>query len=368
MDSSAFSQVTRLPAQDLTQIIRTTAPLWTPLRGGRILITGATGFFGCWLLESLIAANRELGLGVRILAQSRDPARFLARLPHLGSEAGIRWLATSPAALTAEKIRNGDPEGGTGLDAIIHLVTEADNVATQARPDAASDTIVGSTQRALDLAVETGARYFLFTSSGAVYSRQGGVPERIPETHPLSSGVTDPAAGYAFSGGLKREAEELCTAYARQHGLNTTIARCFTFVGPWLPLEGKFALGNFLDDALHGRDIVIRGDGTPVRSYLYAADLAVWLWTILFRGASGEACNVGSEQAVTLRDAAEVVRREVAPGAKIKILGRPDPAGPVDRYVPDTSRARRELGLSESIALDEAIRRTATWTRQSRSP
>jgi dTDP-glucose 4,6-dehydratase len=353
-------RMTRLLDQEMAQIVRITAPIWAPLRDGRILLTGATGFFGCWLLESLVAANKELGLGLRIIAQSRDPAKFLKWMPHLGAAAGIHWLQVRPDELTTDAIESGR------LDAIIHLVTEADHGATRENPDAARATIVGSTQRALDLALATQARYFLFTSSGSVYARPGGGVGRIPETHPLSEVTTDPASGYAFSGGLKRQAEALCTTSTKQHGLNVTIARCFTFVGPHMPLRGKFAMGNFLGDALHGRDIVIQGDGTPVRSYLYAADLAVWLWTILLRGSPGAVYNVGSEQMISLRDLAEVVRREVAPAVKVKILGQPAPAGSVDRYVPDTTLARREMGLQESTLLDEAVRRTANWARQGR--
>jgi len=351
--------VTPLPEQDLAYIVRATASLWPTLRGGRVLVTGATGFFGGWLLESIVAANREQGVGLEIFAQSRDPGRFLSGRPHLGPASGICWLQAHPGALTAEMFKPG------GLDAIIHLVTEADPAVTRADPVAARETIVGSTRRALDLTRETGSRHFLYTSSGAVYSRTTPMPDRIPETHPLSIGVTDPAAGYAFSGGLKREAEDLCAAAARQQGLHATIARCFTFVGPGLPLEGKFALGNFLNDALRGRDIIIQGDGTPVRSYMYAADLAVWLWTILLRGSPGQAYNVGAETAVSLRETAEIVRREVAPAVNVRILGQADPARPIDRYIPDTSRARQELGLGESVPLDEAIRRTAKWYRQS---
>jgi len=350
--------VTPLPEQDLAYIVRATASLWPTLRGGRVLVTGATGFFGGWLLESLVAVNRELDLGLVVFAQSRDPGRFLSSRPHLGPASGIRWLQAHPGALTAEMFKPG------GLDAIVHLVTEADPAATRADPAAARETIVGSTRRALDLARETGARHFLYTSSGAVYARTPPMPDRIPEMHPLSIGVTDPAAGYAFSGGLKREAEELCAAATSQQGLHATIARCFTFLGPGLPLEGKFALGNFLNDALHGRDIVIQGDGTPVRSYMYAADLAVWLWTILLRGSPSEAYNVGAETAVSILETAEMVRREVAPAVKVRIPGQADPTRPIDRYVPDTGLARKELGLGESVPLDEAIRRTAAWYRQ----
>lgn len=354
-----------LPEQDLARIVRATGALWAPLRGGRVLITGATGFFGVWLLESLLAVNRAQGLGLKLFAQSRDPARFLTRRPHLGTGSGIRWVRAAPDQLNAADLRAADETGDGGLEAIIHLVTEADGDAIREQPDKAAVAIVGSTRRALELARETRAPRFLYTSSGAVYARPpGGGIHQPSETAALSAGVTDPAAGYAFSGGLKLQAEELCRAFAREHGLGATIARCFTFVGPGMPLQGKFAMGNFLDAALRGRDLVIRGDGTPVRSYLHAVDLTVWLWTVLWRGGAGQAYNVGSEHAVSLHDAAATVRREIAPALGIEVLGQTPANSPLDYYVPDTARAQSELGLRESIPLDEAVRRTADWFRQ----
>jgi nucleoside-diphosphate-sugar epimerase len=353
-----------LPTQDLARIVDATAALWTPWRRKRILLTGATGFFGCWLLESLGAANRALGLELEIYAQSRAPDKFIARVPHLGRDAGIRWIACEPVRISVAELRDAQAREVPQLDAMIHLVTEADGGATVANPKAAFETIAGTTRSALALAAATGVQRFLFTSSGSVYAREPAAPERIPETQAVVPEPADYRLVHAIGGRAKWVAEQHCAEYAERHGFDVAVARGFTFVGPHLPLQGKFALGNFLGDALNGRDIHIQGDGTPVRSYLYAADLAVWLWRILLRGISARPYNVGSEHAASLREVADTVRREVAPAAAVKVLSRSDPARPPDRYVPDTTRARTELGLSETIMLPEALRRTAAWFRQ----
>jgi dTDP-glucose 4,6-dehydratase len=117
-------------------------------------------------------------------------------------------------------------------------------------------------------------------------------------------------------------------------------------------------------DALGGDTIRVGGDGTPYRSYLHAADLAVWLWTLLARGRSGRAYNVGSEEAVTIRELADAVARAAGTIGRHPIvsIARPaDPNAAPARYVPSTRRAREELGLAARITLDEALTRTIAW-------
>jgi dTDP-glucose 4,6-dehydratase len=143
--------------------------------------------------------------------------------------------------------------------------------------------------------------------------------------------------------------------------LQPTVARCFAFVGPGLPLDANYAVGNFIRDALHGDAIRVNGDGTPLRSYLYAADLAVWLWTVLLCGVPARPYNVGSGQAICIRDLAELVARVVGNGTPVIVAKTPAPGVPPARYVPDVSRARAELGVRASISLDDGLERTVDW-------
>jgi len=350
---------------DIEHVLQHTADAWPMLAGRRLFITGGTGFFGCWLLETLLAANWKLGPGIEATVLSRNPAAFARRMPDLATAPGIRWARGSAIDFTPESVARALGVGGERLafDAVIHLAAEADNAHTVADPAAAIDVIAGSTRRALEFATAVGARRFLFTSSGSVYGRQPPELEKMSEDFPGSSEPAHLNAAYAISGKAKRSAENLCAAFWQERGTEVVIARCFAFAGPYLPLAGKFAFGNFVADALAGRDIVIKGDGTPVRSYLYAADLAIWLWTLLARGAAGRAYNVGSEHPVSIRELAETVIRLLAPANRVRVLQAPNPAAPAERYVPDTRRAREELGLAERILLEESILRTAAWAR-----
>ena len=137
------------------------------------------------------------------------------------------------------------------------------------------------------------------------------------------------------------------------------IARPFAVVGPGLPLDAHFAIGNFIADAVAGREIVVGGDGRPLRSYLYAGDLAVWLVTLLVRGRSGRAYNVGSDRAIGIGELARLVRSVVPGSGKVSINGTPDPKAVRSRYVPSVDRARTELGLAAWTSLEDAIHRTA---------
>lgn len=351
-----------LLAEDIDFVLKQAETALGLLRDKSIFLTGGTGFFGCWLIETLLAANAQRQLGVKLMVLSRDPAAFAQRVPHLASNPDVTWVRGGILELSYDLVARQIGRPWTG-DAVIHLVTEANVSATAAMPLDAMEVIVEGTRRALDFAVAGGAKRFLFTSSGAVYGRQPSELPLISETFSGSPETTELNSTYAVGGNAKRYAELLCAAYAKQHGLEAVIARCFTFVGPYLPLGSKFAVGNFLEDALHGRDLVLKGDGTPVRSYLYAADLTVWLLTLLTRGQPGRAYNVGSEDAVSIRDLAEKVRAVSGKRLQVNVLGQRDPLKPVDRYVPSTRRAAEELGLTQRISLETALERTLRWWR-----
>jgi len=360
-----MEKITRaLLSSDLAEILHTSKDIWPMMRGKRLFITGGTGFFGLWLLESLAAANQELHLNCQATVLSRNPGAFALRAPQVFSLSNVRWVEGSAVDFSVETVAGklGCSPKELTFDMVIHLTTESDNDKTLADPASAIEVIVGSTRQALKFSKDVGARRFLFTSSGSIYGPQPPDVTHMSENSVFAADASDWKSAYAISGSAKLAAEKLCAECGKGGGMEILIARCFAFSGPGLPVDGKFALGNFLGDALAGRDIIVKGDGTPIRSYLYASDLASWLWTILVRGAAGRIYNVGSEKAVSIRETAESVRRQISPRSNICIL-TPLPDSPrIHRYVPSTERARSELGLSERVDLEEAIRRTVRWS------
>lgn len=314
-----------LPADDLDHVLTNTEGLWADLRGRRIFITGGTGFFGRWLCESFAWANQKLALNASAVVLTRKNRASNSVISfHQG---GMRDFAFPPGE----------------FHAIIHAATQQD-----------FENNVEGTKRVLEFAAHCGAQRFLFTSSGAVYGKQPPEMTHIPEDYP---GAPDPMDTRSAYGQSKRVSEFLCATAAQRYGFCATIARCFAFVGPYLPLDSNYAIGNFIRDALQGGPIRVNGDGTPYRSYLYAADLAVWLWTILLRGKSGRAYNVGSKFDLNIAELA----RQVAAGKRVEVAKEAQVGAPAERYVPSIERAETELGLRVHIGLQEAIRRTYAW-------
>ena len=341
---------------DLEHIQAHAAPdLWEPLRGQAVFLTGGTGFFGRWLLESFAHVNRALDLNARAFVLTRDPARFSLRAPHLTVDPAIHLVAGDVRTLTATAI-----DAPREIPFFIHAAASSDTRDYTRDPLGALDTIVLGTRAALNLAHGNGTRRFLFISSGAVYGPQPADVSHLPETFLAGApDCTDPGALY---GEAKRVAETYCACARSQRGLETLIARAFAFVGPGLPLDQHLAIGNFIGDALAGRPIEIKGDGTPLRSYLYAADLALWLWTILLRGAAGSVYNVGSDAALPLSQVAGLVARCAGdPPVPVRIARTPEPGVPPPRYVPDVSRIKNALGVRETFDLETAVRRTLHW-------
>jgi dTDP-glucose 4,6-dehydratase len=335
-------------AKDLENVLARTEPLWHDLRGERILITGATGFFGCWLLESFAWVNRRLNLNAHAIALSRHPRRLAEKAPHLEADRAITTHAAD--------IRSGSfPEGQ--FSHIIHAATEASAKLNTQAPSVMFDTIVEGTRRALQFADDRSVRRFLFVSSGAVYGTQPPHLKHVSELFEGGPNPLDRANAYAEG---KRAGEFLCALAARPK-LEVAIARCFAFVGPYMAIDTHFAIGNFISDALRGGPIEVNGDGSAVRSYLYASDLVVWLWTMLLKGRSGCAYNVGSEVAVDVATLAHEVAAAMPQQIAVNIASIPAPGKPAHRYVPSTARARQELGLGAEVSLRDGISRTHTW-------
>lgn len=335
-----------ISSSDLNHVLAHTEPLWQGLRGRKVFITGGTGFFGCWLLASFAWANRELGLDAQASVLTRSAAQFRKKAPEIAAQACLRLVEGDVRSFAF-------PDGE--YTHVIHAATESATNLNATDPLEMLDTILDGTRQVLRFARQNPVEKMLYVSSGAVYGRQPPELRRVPETY---LGGPDPLRPFSAYAEGKRAAELLCALHPE---LNALVARCFAFVGPFLSLDAHFAIGDFILDGLRGRDITVNGDGTPYRSYLYAADLAIWLWTLLLAGKPGEAYNVGSAEDLPIVEVARRVAGHFQPAPQVRVMKNPEPGKPAERYVPDVSKAERDLGLKVSVGLDEAIEKTIAW-------
>lgn len=324
---------------------------WNSLKGARIFITGGTGFFGLWLLHVLLHASDRLSLGLKIVALTRSAGLIMVREQALANHPSIEFWE-------GEIERFRFPSGS--FSHLIHAAFPGVAKPGEITPLALFASATNGTRRAMEFALEKSVQSSLFVSSGAIYGHQ---PLNLPLMDEGVQSSADIFSSEAAYGEAKRASEFLCGCFFRESNTPVKIARCFTFLGPYLPLEGRYAVGNFVRDGIHGGPIVITGNRQSVRSYLYGSDLAVWLLAVLMRGKSLRPYNIGSEQAVSIDEVASLIAREagVFSGREISVIHRPQAVAKLTRYVPSTARARDELGLVQVVSLEEAIRTTIAW-------
>ena len=297
----------------------------------RIFITGGTGFFGKSMLDYRLRHPEWEWAQTEWVILSRSPERFAAKNPQLANQAGVSFVSGDVRDFAFPK---------DSFDAIIHAATSAITTLSDAEM---TSVIVEGTRHVVDFAKFAGCKTILFTSSGAVYGPRTEAAHEDDACHPTT----------AYGKG-KLAAERLLVG----SGLDVKIARCFAFVGPHLNRKIHYAIGNFIQNCLDGAPIVINGDGTPLRSYLYADDLVEWLFSILERGAVGRPYNVGSDEGLSILALAEKVRAALGAQSKINLFGKPSGALP-SVYVPCVGRAQCELGVTVKTFLENAIRLSA---------
>lgn len=307
------------------------------LAGKRIFLTGGTGFFGKWLLSFF----QTLASDVVVL--SRNPTGFLSRFP---------MFANSPNITFVQGDIRDFPFPNGRYDYVIHAATEAGTKLEHENPAEMQSVIEDGTRRVLQFSKQSCTKRLLYVSSGAVYGVQPPELSHVGETFPCN-----PVTAY---GKGKFQAEQMC----RDSGVETVIARCFAFVGPWFPLDAHFAIGNFIGNCLKNESIEIKGDGTPMRSYMYGSDLVDWLLALLLRGRSGETYNVGSDVCISIAELAQTVRLVAGTDNAIRIRQQPQQGNLPSRYLPSVQKAKVELGLRVQVSLAESISQTIRWWRE----
>jgi nucleoside-diphosphate-sugar epimerase len=335
----------RLPVEDLEHIYQNTQDIWESFRGKSIFLTGGTGFFGKWLLESFIYIDEKLALNTKITTLTRNPDAFLTEYPFYKEHANtVRFVKGD--------ILNYEFNLEEKFQFIIHAATAASESLNKSNPLLMMDTITIGTRRVLDFAITQPIEGFLFVSSGAIYGKQPWNVSHIKEEDSFKVDINNPKAAYAEG---KRIAELYCSTYFDKNNLPIKIARCFAFVGPYLPLDTHFAIGNFINNVIKNKDIVIMGDGSTTRSYMYASDLSIAIWKILLKGNNNKPYNVGVDTAYSLKEIALILKKNY--GNNVQILNMNKDLHK-NVYVPNIDTLINELKIKNFVQIEEAIQKT----------
>lgn len=334
---------------DLDYVLELVSPHWGQLNNQEIVLTGGTGIIGKWMLATLNHARDSLGLNVDVLILSRNPELFTKRYPELAGKKHVNLIKGDVRSFSLPK--------GIAPFCAIHAATDVVDQSTQL--EVLTTCSVGTHHMVSQLAAANCKRMLLL-SSGAVYGKVPPGTNAISESLVGSVDTTNPLSAYAEG---KRYAELLCTLLSAQHNITIPMARCFAMVGPYLPLNKHFAIGNFIDSALNNRPIVIEGDGTPVRSYLYLADVAAQLWLLLFKGRTA-AYNVGSNQPISIRSLAEKVLSVLGCTQPLEVKNKALHGVHANCYYPDTNLIQQEFDINKIIPIEKSIIKTADWYRR----
>lgn len=308
-----------------------------------LLIIGGSGFFGKSILDAFVRgllAPWHIG---HIIVLARSASQLSTTHPH---------LVASDVTLINDDITTTDTL--PRAEYVIHAAASTDARNYLNAPAQEQQNIQAGTNNYCRLApVFHRHSRIVYTSSGAVYGQQPAEIAQLLEDYQPTTlealGITKQS--YALA---KQHAEQAIKAIGAQ-GLNVSIARCFAFVGYYLPLDQHFAVGNFIGDVLNNRPLQVKATHPVYRSYMYADDLVVWLMTIAqHANANCPVYNVGSDEAVLLHDLAQTMAHEY--GAKTDIASIS--ASQVDRYVPSIIYAKQSLGLTITWPIKEAIEAT----------
>lgn len=305
-----------------------------------LLIIGGSGFFGKSILD---AYKRGLlspwGIDL-IYVFARNADRLKEETPELLD--------------SSIKLVNGDIATCKEIpvaDYVIHAAASTDVANYLSQPEVEKKNIQAGTYNYCELAKKFHQHsHIVYCSSGAVYGQQPPDLDKISEDcdgGPLSE-MSPTKQDYAAA---KRDAEEAIINLGKQ-GLSVSIARCFAFVGPYLPRDKHFAIGNFIEDGLNNRPIQVKANHLVYRTYMYADDLVKWLMHICELGNSQcPTLNVGSDEAFEIRD----IAKQIAEKFSVPYSSADISMSNIDRYIPSIEKAKHFGSLTLSHDARQAI-------------
>jgi len=360
-DTSLFGQAQAWLDEDWARMEKTLGPRLEAFRGKQILVTGAAGFLGFGFLHFFSYLNRNLLKTEHLSIVAAD--NYIRGCP--------RWLTELVAASPdIQLVRQDITKPWTGpaghrFDFIIHGASIASPKVYRQYPLETLDTNISGLRHMLELAKSHRAESILYFSSSEIY---GDPPaHEIPTNEAYRGNVSciGPRACYDES---KRLGETLCYLYHQQHGVRAKIVRPFNNFGPGLRLADGRVLPDFCRDILADRDIVLRSDGSPTRTFCYVSDALTGYLLTLLSSHHAEPFNIGSDSPeISMRELGRMLL-EVA-GSKRKVIHTPSEevdylTDNPNRRCPNLAKSRSLLGYTPLVDLRFGLSRMLQWYKQ----
>ncbi|MDR1629903.1 MAG: NAD-dependent epimerase/dehydratase family protein [Oscillospiraceae bacterium] len=329
--------------KDLIKAIESTLGI-DRLKKKRVMLTGATGLIGSFLVDMLVLYNQQHNSEIEIYALGRSADRLKVRFGE----------TEKPSLHYVEHDVNHEIAFDFPVDYLIHAASNAYPAVFHSDPVGTLMSNVMGTKRLLDYARQQSTKRFLFVSSGEVYGQGDAATDSYSEEY---SGYIDPLQPRACYPVSKRAAETLCVSYTKQYGLDTVIVRpCHTY-GPNATSEDNRANVQFVNNALNGEDIVLNSAGQQLRSYCYVADCASAILSVLINGKTAEAYNIANPASkVTIAEFAAIVAAQQ--GKKVLFLN-PDAKAleertPIQKQVLCTKKLE-DLGWTGRYSVEKGV-------------
>ena len=273
---------------------------WDHLTNTNLVLSGASGMIGSFLVDVLMTRNQQLGLNCTIHALARGREGLAERFAKYDGHPNL--------VLTAVDVSTG-PVNIDSADYVIHAASNTHPKAYAQDPIGTITTNVQGTLTMLDLAARTEAKRTIFLSTVEIYGENRAGIERLTESDLGYIDCNTLRAGYPES---KRTGEALCQAFREHYGLDVVIPRLPRVFGPTMRLNDSKALSQFLLNAVAGEEIVLKSEGKQYFSYCHVADAVGAILTCLFDGQSGQAYNVADPSCdIRLKDLAQLVANTV---------------------------------------------------------
>lgn len=342
---------------DIENIIKRLGNDVNKLSGKRILVTGASGLIGSYLVETIAYLNSEkiLSTPCKVTGSQKSVIAKKNRLGYLLDRKDIQFVSRDAALPYSPSFK---------IDYIIHSAGDSAPAFFLADPLGTIDVNVNGIRWILEYAKKNNTESVLYMSSGEIYGNP--TPENIPTPETYNGNVSTLGSRSPYTSS-KRLAETLCFVYFEKYGVPVKIARPFVVYGPGLSIYDKRVMAEFIRSGLQGKPIEMLNEGLDTRSYCYISDATVAFFKLLLSSRNGEAFNVASDlEEVSIKDLAELVHKicQIHEPVKVKSQDAKFIKDAPNRVFPDISKLKKTFKFFvPEVGIEEGLRKTIEWNK-----